>query len=664
MRKDCGLHRHHLWVLCLCLAATLTCTAIYYRAIRRDTSQRIERIQTLYADRTENLVNSIFHKTDVLAAVVKLNHGDISEETFDDIARIVYTPDSGIRGIQYMPGAVVTYSYPVEGNEAVIGKNFLEIPERRNDVLLAINTKSIALSGPYHLIQGGLGVVARNPIFLKDESGNDRFWGFSAIILDLPDALDAAGLDHLSESGYDFQLYCINENQERIVISGNEKLNLAGAVSSEIQVPHHEWTLAVAELNPWNDMMKAGFLLLIGTLLSVVLWRLYDTIGRERIAVQAKDRFFANISHDMRTPLNAVIGFSSLAQMPDVTPEQKDDYLRKIQSSGRLLLDLVNDTLTISKTAKGKMQLSLSPAEINDLTAPIITEIREMAADKKIFFTADESLCRPRTVMVDALNVRKILLNLLNNAVKYTPEGGQVSLTAADSAEQEGIIYTVRDTGIGISPEFIPHLYEPFAQERRRGYESMGTGLGLAIVHDLVELMHGTIQVESRVGGGTCFTVFLPLAETKAQQPQAPAAEKPDLSLLKDGKVLLVEDNEINRQIAGMMLENMGMHADQAVNGREGLERFEASAPGTYIAILMDLRMPVMDGYESVSRIRRLNRPDAASVPIIAMTADVFAEDIRRCREAGMDDHVAKPVDAILLQQALLRQIKKAGQLS
>jgi CheY-like chemotaxis protein len=360
----------------------------------------------------------------------------------------------------------------------------------------------------------------------------------------------------------------------------------------------------------------------------------------------------------MRTPLNAVIGFSSLAQLPGVTEAQKDDYLGKIQSSGRLLLDLVNDTLTISKTANGKMQLSLSPMTTDALTAQIIAEIQEMASAKGIAFTADQSACRPQTVMADPLNVQKILLNLLNNAVKYTPEGGTVSFTAADCGDHDGIVYTVRDTGIGISADFLPRLYEPFAQERRKGYEGMGTGLGLAIVHDLVELMHGTIQVDTKVNEGTCFTVILPLKETQpVSEQQAAAASEEDLSLLKGRKVLLVEDNEINRQIAVMMLSSMGVETDQAADGREGLERFAASNPGTYSAILMDLRMPVMDGYESARRIRRLDRRDAGKIPIIAMTADVFAEDIRRCMEAGMNDHVAKPVDAVLLRQALIRQI-------
>jgi sensor domain CHASE-containing protein len=231
--------RQGLWILIVGLLLSLGVAIFYFATLQQRAAQDIERVTSLYTERTENLINNIFHKTDVLAAVVKLQNGDISEDTFNSVAQLVYKPNSGIRGIQYMPGAVVTYSYPVAGNEGVIGKNFLEIPERRKDVMLAIDTKSTALSGPYNLLQGGLGVVARNPVFLTDEAGKEYFWGFSAIILDLPDALEEAGLGTLPESGYDFQLYCINENNERLVIEGNPDLDLSQAVYGAIQVPHH-----------------------------------------------------------------------------------------------------------------------------------------------------------------------------------------------------------------------------------------------------------------------------------------------------------------------------------------------------------------------------------------------------------------------------------------
>lgn len=241
IKKNTHWRKQHAWLLLSGLIVAVLASGIYYHTLKQDSLEDIERIETIYADRTEHVINLVFHKTDVLAAVVRLENGNITEETFQDVAKIVYAPDQGIRGIQYMPGAIVTYSYPVEGNEGVIGKNFLEIPERKKDVLLAINTKSIALSGPYNLIQGGLGVVARNPVFLKNAEGEEYFWGFSAVILDLPDAIASVGLSHLPDSGYDFQLYCINENNERLVIDGNPALPVEQAVCGTIHVPHHEW---------------------------------------------------------------------------------------------------------------------------------------------------------------------------------------------------------------------------------------------------------------------------------------------------------------------------------------------------------------------------------------------------------------------------------------
>ena len=230
----------HLWILFVGFVISAAVAGIFYIFLQQESQENMDRIKSSYTERTENFINAVFHKTDVLAAVVKLENGDISESTFNEVAAIVYQKDSGIRGIQYMPNAIPTYSYPLEGNEAVMGKNFLEIPERREDCLLAINTRSIALSGPYNLIQGGLGLVARNPVFLTDSDGKEYFWGFSAIVLDLPDALEAVGLGNLSESGYDFQLFCVNENNERLVIEGNGNLDVTHADCGTITVPHHE----------------------------------------------------------------------------------------------------------------------------------------------------------------------------------------------------------------------------------------------------------------------------------------------------------------------------------------------------------------------------------------------------------------------------------------
>ena len=668
MTLTAKIKRHRdLLILCFCLSCSALATGVYYDMLNRQSESGIEQIRTVYTERAENLINSVFHKTDVLAAAVKLTNGSISYRTFNEIASLVYEENRGIRGIQYMPRAVVTYSYPVKGNEAVIGKDFLKIPERLKDVKLAIDTRSIALSGPYHLIQGGLGVVARNPVFLRNGAGAEYFWGFSAIILDLPLALERVGLGNLPKSGYDFQLFCVNENNERLVIAGNPALDTDKAVRGVIRVPHHEWILAIAKLDPWSDLLKTAVAFLFGTLLSLVLWLLYRTMQQRERAVAAKDKFFSDISHDMRTPLNAVIGFSTLALRPQTTEQEKDSYLAKIQTSGKLLLDLINDTLTISKMDNGKLELNPAPVRLAEINASIMEPISAIAAQKGVILIMDKSGCRPRTLMADKLSVQKIFLNLLNNAVKFTPAGGRIWITIRDEpagARDAALVVEVRDEGIGIGRNFLPHIFEPFSQEEREGYKGTGTGLGLSIVRQLVGLMGGTVAAASEVGRGTAFTVKLPLKETEAQEDNGPAEAQPERKQdLSGNKVLLCEDNALNREIAAALLQDLGIVTTEAEDGQIGVKLFTESKPREFAAILMDLRMPVMDGYAAVRAIRALPRPDAKTVPIIAMTADAYPEDVGRCLAAGMDSHLSKPIDPDALNRVLSKFIGGAAEI-
>lgn len=362
-----------------------------------------------------------------------------------------------------------------------------------------------------------------------------------------------------------------------------------------------------------------------------------------------KNRFFSNISHDMRTPLNAVIGFSELAKGANVSAEDKDEYLDKIQTSGNLLLNLINDTLTLSKLNSGKLELKLSPVYTETIGADVTTPIREAAKQHGITFTMDKSGYRPRMIMADALNLEKVFLNLLSNAVKYTPSGGSVCVTVRDEpadASDPDIVFVIRDNGIGISQDYLPHIFEPFSQEGRAAPETSGTGLGLSIVKELVELMHGTISVESKLGEGTTFTLRLPFKEVKDAVPHdGSGAASVSRDILSGRHVLLCEDNAINAEVACQLLERMGVTFDVATNGREGLDHFAKSGVGDFDAILMDVRMPVMDGLEATRAIRSLERPDATTVPIVALTADAFDDDAQRHKEAGMNAHVNKPID-------------------
>lgn len=378
-------------------------------------------------------------------------------------------------------------------------------------------------------------------------------------------------------------------------------------------------------------------------------------------SAEEKNKFFSDISHDMRTPLNAIIGFAALAEK-EITSTQARDYLKKIHSSGELLLDLINDTLTISKLSSGKLAIRLEPVAPDEIFNSVVIPIKEAASKKHLEFITENNIKDCPTLLADKLNLEKIILNLLTNAVKYTPDGGRVRFTmniTDKDAKTVNMQLIIRDSGIGISKSFLPHIYDPFAQEQRPGYEGSGTGLGLAIVKQLTDLMGGTINVISVKNEGTTFTIDIPLTKGTVAPVKAVMEnirQTDEVWQKHEGKkILLCEDNPLNREIASALLVNKGLVVIAAENGQVGVNLFGGSAEGEVAAILMDLRMPSMDGLEATKTIRSSSRADAKTVPIIAMTADVFAEDIQKCLDAGMNDHIAKPINPEKLYEALLK---------
>ena len=453
------------------------------------------------------------------------------------------------------------------------------------------------------------------------------------------------------------------------------------AVITRDTLPKDNWITNLNRIPNHTVIVFTGVLalLVVGLVWSMVMLRRRQKERTAVLAVQAeterqklqveslqksaeeKNAFFSNISHDMRTPLNAILGFIRLAKKDGLPAEQRREYLNKAESSGELMLDLINDTLTLSKASSGKLQVHPEPIRGRELFASVIDPIREAAEKKNVVFTADYSQALDRAVMADRLNVQKIFLNLLSNAVKYTPAGGHVSLKIYNEPAADGTpdsILAVSDDGIGISEEFLPHIYEPFTQEKRTGYESVGTGLGLSIVKQLVDLMGGTIDVQSEKGKGTTFTVRLHFEEADAADVSGTAPASAADTDLTGKKILLCEDNALNREIAVALLKDGGMEVTAAENGRLGVQRFSDSARGEFSAVLMDVRMPEMDGYTATAAIRALGRPDAETIPIIAMTADAYADDIDKCIAAGMDGHIAKPIDPSALFMELRKNIR------
>ena len=382
------------------------------------------------------------------------------------------------------------------------------------------------------------------------------------------------------------------------------------------------------------------------------------TAKRAEAAAQAKTEFLSRMSHDIRTPMNAIIGLTHLADDETKLPVIKE-YLHKIDTSSKFLLGLINDILDMSKIENGDLTLKKDPLGLEEFKEYINTIIRPLVEAKHQTFQLHLPSHIGKDIMVDRLRFNQIFFNLLSNAVKYTPEGGVIEFYTEKLPMKEGkqgLRFVVRDNGIGMSEEFQKHMYTPFSQERSALSDSSnGTGLGLSIVKSLVDAMGGTISVKSELRKGTEFTVDLYVEMVEAKSTEE--AQQVSLERLKGKQILLVEDNEINIYVAQLILEKVGLVVTVAKNGKEAVDTFAQSAVHHFDAILMDVRMPVMDGLEATRQIRQLSRLDAASIPIIAMTADAFAEEQKKTIEAGMNYHLSKPIDPPLLYKILCEHL-------
>ena len=410
-----------------------------------------------------------------------------------------------------------------------------------------------------------------------------------------------------------------------------------------------------------------------------------DALEKAQEASQAKTEFLSRMSHDIRTPMNAVINLTDLALQEPISDTVRE-YLEKSMVSSKFLLGLINDILDMSRIESGTMVMKKENLTRTEFLNAVETVVMPLVRQKNINFHGELNPGE-YTISVDKLRFYQIFFNLLSNAVKFTPEGGDVWFTV-ENLEVENdklrIRFSVRDNGIGMSEEFQEHLFEPFAQEHSElSAKTTGTGLGLPIVKSLVDAMDGTISVKSKLGEGTEISVvmdvdivaraeLLPSKASTSATESAPASADSDStsapastsasapSALKGLKVLLVEDNEINTYVARIILENGGCVVSEANNGEKAVEAFSESEPYTYDAILMDVRMPIMDGLEATKAIRALDRPDAVSVPIIAMTADAFDDERLHTIEAGMNYHLTKPIETDQLYEALRQCCSKS----
>ena len=374
-------------------------------------------------------------------------------------------------------------------------------------------------------------------------------------------------------------------------------------------------------------------------------------------ANRAKTEFLQRMSHDIRTPINGICGMVDMADYYADNVEKQSEYRGKVKSASRLLLEMLNDVLDMSKLESGEVVLEEIPLNLGSIFEEVFVVIEQMAADQNIRIIWEEKEIIHRNLIGSPSHVKRILMNILSNAVKYNKENGDIYISCREIVSEQPEMMTMefvcRDTGIGMSEAFQKRIFEPFAQEdvgSRTKYA--GTGLGMPITKKLVEKMGGTISFESKEGTGTTFVIRIPFRIDTDRDSKVEAGEKTEASI-RGLHILLAEDNELNMEIAEFILQNEGADVTKAWNGREAVEIFEKSRPGEFDIILMDIMMPVMNGYEATKIIRSMDREDAKTIPIIAMTANAFTEDRIKAKEAGMGEHISKPVDGKLLVKVI-----------
>jgi signal transduction histidine kinase/CheY-like chemotaxis protein len=385
---------------------------------------------------------------------------------------------------------------------------------------------------------------------------------------------------------------------------------------------------------------------------------LEDALEAANEANASKTKFLSQMSHDIRTPLNGIIGMTRIAGDHADDPERVTDALDKISQSSDHLLTLINDILDLSRIESGKMSMAHEPTDLPATINQCVEVLKSSVIDRDIRVISDIAPVDYPVVLTDALHVRQVLINIISNAVKFTPDGGKIIFRFQAHPDADHRVlqshFEIADTGIGMSEDFQDHIFEAFVQaddsDARTQYK--GSGLGMAIVKEFVEMLGGQIEIRSRMNAGTTICLDFPFeidGDASALKKKEAVEEDAGGYEFADVRVLLVEDNNINMEIAEVMLESRGIIVETALNGQEAVERFNASEAGHFQCILMDIMMPVMNGYEAARAIRALERTDARTIPIIAMTANAFAEDVQAALDSGMNGHIAKPIEMDVL---------------
>ena len=560
-----------------------------------DTVRKIETQLGRYLENSEMLKNIISSKH------------TISDEQFNQLASYMKKNKNVIEAYELAPNGIIEKAYPLKGNEKVIGMNTLELPERQKEANIARKSGEYTIAGPYELKQGGTGALLFDPIYIND--GNEKkFWGFSILVLNWDAFLEELEVDKLEDATYHFKVWKEGNNGKHVTIMSCGHSSLNHTLSVACEVPNDTWYFEIVPFQGWIPMSYKIFgsivSVLVAILLSMGYWQII--LRREKEAVyakqiekvateaqhanQAKTRFLFNMSHDIRTPMNAIIGYTQLLENNLDNKKQALDYISKLKSSSTILLSLINYILEMTQIESGKLDLKKEIGDLDDLVKNINVVVEPLIKEKKLHYSYHLEI-KHHHIICDKTKLREIVLNILSNAIKYTPEGGNVELLIQEiSFENNKVKYhfIIIDNGIGMKEDFLPHIFEEFAREKTSTESKVpGVGLGLPIVKSLIDMMNGTIQVESKLNKGTKFTVELSFL-TSLQVENV--NERNTSTLDFSGKhILLVEDNELNAEIGIELLNTFKVIIDLAKNGEECIKILEKMQEGYYDLILMDI---------------------------------------------------------------------------
>ncbi|MBT9841955.1 ATP-binding protein [Blautia sp. MCC283] len=632
-------------------------------------------------NRIRSQLNRYLDVSEFFQNIIGSGHQMDSKE-FQALSQMISDDSQIIKVIEQAPDGVVKDIYPLKGNEAAFGIDMLNNPARKHEANLAMKSGQYTIAGPYELNQGGLGSLLFEPIYITDKSGEKSFWGFSILVLDWNRFLEELELDKLTDASYCYQMWKKdgNSGKKTIIAQGGDAIH-KGAVQISCKVPNDTWYFEIIPHTGWVTVKQQALVFLVAVSIAVLATaicylmlhrkqreKLYTeeirkSAEKARKANEAKTRFLFNMSHDIRTPMNAIVGFSGLLEKSLHDEKKSLGYIKKIRVSSDILLTIINQVLEMARIESGKITLNPESVNIREMVEAMNTVFESSLTKKSLEYQCSLNVVHDQ-ILCDKTKMEEIILNVVSNSIKYTNPHGKitVSIDELDSEDEKNADYkvVVEDNGIGMSQDYLPHIFEEFSREHTSTETRVaGTGLGLPIVKSLVDRMGGTIEVESEEGKGTRFIMKFSFPVSLENQVREKEKQNiPDITEKLEGKrILLAEDNELNAEIAETVLEETGIKVKHVEDGIQCIEELKKMPEKYYDVILMDVQMPNMDGYTATQRIRDLD-DSRAEIPIIAMTANAYDEDRRKAQEAGMDGFLAKPLDVDEMMRLLAQIIK------